>query len=165
MVFMSLLWSDSVKCKLRVKISYSWLHRYQWHAVQLCNRKNISKYTVNDIHDSSKALRNSLDRSCSQHSGLALSSDFVCRLLLNFYPRFQVSYPPIKRLFQRQCMATGGQSLRSMAVNSLKATLPSLQSMQVPREPILITENEGEFFFFRASRGTIGATRASINML
>ena len=28
--------------------------------------------------------------------GLALSSDFACRLLLNFYPRFQVSYPPIK---------------------------------------------------------------------
>ena len=28
--------------------------------------------------------------------GLALSSDFACRLLLNFYPRFQVSYPSIK---------------------------------------------------------------------
>ena len=27
--------------------------------------------------------------------GLALSSDFACWLLLNFYPRFQVSYPPI----------------------------------------------------------------------
>ena len=45
-----------------------------------------------------------------------------------------------------------------MAANSLKATLPSLQSTKVPREPILITENEGEFFS-RASRGMIGATR------
>jgi len=38
------------------------------------------------------AVSTGLDR------GLALSSDFVCRLLLNFYPRFQVSYPPINRL-------------------------------------------------------------------
>ena len=67
MIFIKLLWSDSVKCKLRVKISYSWLHKYQWHAVQLCNRKN-SKYAVNDIHDSSKALLNILDWSCSQPS-------------------------------------------------------------------------------------------------
>ena len=34
-----------------------------------------------------------------------------------------------------------------MAANRLKATLPSLQSTKVPREPILITENEGENFF------------------
>jgi len=37
-----------------------------------------------------------------------------------------------------------------MPSNSLKATLPSLQSMKVPRESILITENKGE---------TITATR------
>ena len=67
MIFMRLLWLDSVQCKLRVQISYSWLHKYQWHAVQLCNRK-ISKYAVNDIHDSSKALLNRLEGSCSQHS-------------------------------------------------------------------------------------------------
>jgi len=67
MIFMMLLWLARVKCiKLRVKISYSWLHKYQWHAVQLCNRTNNSKYAVNDIHDSSKALH---DVSCSQHSG------------------------------------------------------------------------------------------------
>ena len=30
-----------------------------------------------------------------------------------------------------------------MAANSLKATLPSLQCTKVPREPILISENEG----------------------
>ena len=41
-----------------------------------------------------------------------------------------------------------------MAANSLKATLPSLRSTKVPHEPILITENEGDFFF-RASRGII----------
>jgi len=47
-----------------------------------------------------------------------------------------------------------------MAANTLKATLPSLQITKVPREPILITENEGEkFFFFRASRGMITTTR------
>jgi len=34
-----------------------------------------------------------------------------------------------------------------MAANSLKAVLPSLQSTKVSREPILITENEGEIFF------------------
>ena len=75
MIFMRLLWSDSVICKLRVKISYSWLHKYQWHAVQLCNTKNNSTYAVNDstyavndIHDSSKALLNGLDLSCSQPS-------------------------------------------------------------------------------------------------
>jgi len=34
-----------------------------------------------------------------------------------------------------------------MAENSLKVTLPSLQSMKVPREPILITENKGNIFF------------------
>lgn len=33
MIFMRLLWLDSVKYKLRVKISYSWFHKYQWHAV------------------------------------------------------------------------------------------------------------------------------------
>jgi len=44
-----------------------------------------------------------------------------------------------------------------MAANSLKATLPSLQSMKVPQEPILITENEGEIFS-HASCGMIGAT-------
>ena len=49
-----------------------------------------------------------------------------------------------------------------MAANSLKATLPSLQSTKVPREPILRTENEGENFFFRASRGIIGATRLDV---
>jgi len=38
-----------------------------------------------------------------------------------------------------------------MAANGLKATLPSLRSTKVSREPILITENEGEFFS-RASR-------------
>ena len=36
-----------------------------------------------------------------------------------------------------------------MAANSLKATLPSLQSTKVPREPILITENEGEKIYPR----------------
>jgi len=41
---------------------------------------------------------------------------------------------------------------RSMAANSLKATLPSLKSTQMPREPILITENEGENFFLRFAR-------------
>jgi len=46
-----------------------------------------------------------------------------------------------------------------MAANSLKATLPSLQSTKVPREPILITKNECEFFFLRASREMISATR------
>jgi len=35
-----------------------------------------------------------------------------------------------------------------MAANSLKATLPSLQSTKMPQEPILITENEGEILFF-----------------
>jgi len=34
-----------------------------------------------------------------------------------------------------------------MAANSLKATIPSLPSTKVPREPIPITENEGEKFF------------------
>ena len=34
-----------------------------------------------------------------------------------------------------------------MAANSLKATLPSLQSMKVPREPILITEMKAKSFF------------------
>jgi len=33
-----------------------------------------------------------------------------------------------------------------MAANSLKVMLPSLQSTKVPREPILISENEGEKF-------------------
>jgi len=51
-----------------------------------------------------------------------------------------------------------------MPSNSLKATLPSLQSMKVPREPILITENEGEKFFFRASRGTIATISTSISL-
>jgi len=41
-----------------------------------------------------------------------------------------------------------------MAANSLKVTLPSIQSTKVPREPILITENEGKNFF-RALRGII----------
>jgi len=36
--------------------------------------------------------------------------------------------------------------------------LPSLQSTKVPRDPILITENEGEKYF-RASRGMITTTR------
>jgi len=36
--------------------------------------------------------------------------------------------------------------------NSLKATLPSLQSTKVPRELILITQNEGERIFFSALR-------------
>ena len=45
-----------------------------------------------------------------------------------------------------------------MAANSLKATLPSLQSTKVPREPVLITENEAKNFFSRASRGMIAAT-------
>ena len=49
------------------------------------------------------------------------------------------------------------QSWRSMAANSLKPTLPSLQSTKVPRELVLITENEGENFVSRASRGMIGA--------
>ena len=35
-----------------------------------------------------------------------------------------------------------------MAANSLKATLPSLQSTKVPRDLVLITENEGEINFF-----------------
>jgi len=40
-----------------------------------------------------------------------------------------------------------------MAANSLKATLPySLQTTKVPREPILITENEGEKNFPRFAR-------------
>ena len=39
-----------------------------------------------------------------------------------------------------------------MAANSLKATLPSLQSTKVLREPSLITENEGENFFPRFAR-------------
>jgi len=40
-----------------------------------------------------------------------------------------------------------------MAAKSLKATLPSHQSTtKVPREPILITENEGEKFFPRFAR-------------
>ena len=30
--------------------------------------------------------------------GLALSSDLACQLLLNFFPRFQVSYLPIKEV-------------------------------------------------------------------
>jgi len=30
--------------------------------------------------------------------GSALSSDLACQLLLNFLPRFQVSYPPIKEV-------------------------------------------------------------------
>ena len=47
---------------------------------------------------------------------------------------------------------------RSMAANSLKATLPSFQSTKTPREPILIFENEAEIFF-RAS-----AVRASISL-
>jgi len=34
-----------------------------------------------------------------------------------------------------------------MAANSLKATLPSLQSLKVSRESILIAENEGEKIF------------------
>jgi len=34
-----------------------------------------------------------------------------------------------------------------MAANSLKAMFLSLQSTKVPREPILITENEGEKIF------------------
>ena len=41
-----------------------------------------------------------------------------------------------------------------MTANSLKATLvlPSLQSTKVPRQPILITEDEGENFFPRFAR-------------
>jgi len=39
-----------------------------------------------------------------------------------------------------------------MAANSLKATLPSLQSTKMPQEPILITENKGENFFPRFAR-------------
>jgi len=42
-----------------------------------------------------------------------------------------------------------------MASNSLKATLPSLQSTKVPWEPILVTKVK---FFFRASCGMIGST-------
>jgi len=44
------------------------------------------------------------------------------------------------------------QSWRSMAANSLKATLLNLQSTKVPWEPVLITENEGEIFFPRFAR-------------
>ena len=40
------------------------------------------------------------------------------------------------------------QSWRSMAANSLKATLPSLQSTKVPRDLVLTTENECEHIFF-----------------
>jgi len=36
---------------------------------------------------------------------------------------------------------------RDRWLQSLKATLPSLQNTKVPRETILITENEGEIFF------------------
>jgi len=40
---------------------------------------------------------------------------------------------------------------------SLKATIPILQSTKVPRQPILITENESKNFF-RASRRMISTT-------
>jgi len=56
----------------------------------------------------------------------------------------------VKRSFQRQWPQFSGMATvdrardRWPAANSLKATLPSLQSTKVPREPILITENEGE---------------------
>ena len=36
--------------------------------------------------------------------------------------------------------------------NSLKTTLPSVQSTKVPQQPILITENEGEKIFPRFAR-------------
>jgi len=39
-----------------------------------------------------------------------------------------------------------------MASNSLKVTLPSLQSTKVPRDPTLITENEGEKNFPHLAR-------------
>ena len=45
MVFVKFLWLASVKCNFRTEVSYSWLHKYQWHAVPLCNGN------VNDIHD------------------------------------------------------------------------------------------------------------------
>jgi len=43
------LWSDSVKYMSSISfepmIRYSWLHKYPWHVVPLCNRKN-SKYAL-----------------------------------------------------------------------------------------------------------------------
>ena len=45
-----------------------------------------------------------------------------------------------------------------MAANSLKATIPSLPSTKVPREPILITENEGEKIF-----SALGAELSSLH--
>jgi len=44
-----------------------------------------------------------------------------------------------------------------MVSNSLKATLPSLQSTKVPREPTLMKMKAK--IFLRASRGIIGTTR------
>jgi len=41
-----------------------------------------------------------------------------------------------------------------MAANSLKATLPSLQSTKVPREHILMIENDGEKIFPRSALHT-----------
>jgi len=48
-----------------------------------------------------------------------------------------------------------------MVANSLKATLPSLQSTKVPQEPIPITENEGEKSFL-ALRAELSSSHASI---
>ena len=42
-----------------------------------------------------------------------------------------------------------------MAVNSLEATLPSLQSTEVPRGPILITGNEGENRLYLTAFGSV----------
>ena len=53
------------------------------------------------------------------------------------------------------------QSWRSIAANSLKATLPSPQSTKMPREPILIAKNEGENFF-SALRAEFSSLRASM---
>ena len=48
-----------------------------------------------------------------------------------------------------------------MAANSLKVTV---LSTKVPREPIPITENECEIYFFRAKHGIWSALRASISL-
>jgi len=54
-----------------------------------------------------------------------------------------------------------------MAANSLKATLPSLQSTKVPREPIPITENEGEKNFpaLRAELPSLQSINQSITLM